>query len=236
MRAGSTRCRRYELTLLWQQLVSFIQIRCNWLHPGGTPGSNILIKLICEILTMWVFRWLVIWCERSLCFHFQDTGGAGTCFSEKRCRKLSLSTYPECEQLQMTVFVFLLMKAKFHRIVFFSPPLPRTPHHHLRWQPVKVFLPRPSPFVSNLLRIIRNSHQVDYDNESLWGNEKVSAAFAFIQMFFHLVTQANTRANTVVKVPQHKGPVHTNLGIFKNTFFFQTLVKKNDFLCTQMAI
>lgn len=71
-----------KLTLLWQQLVSFIQIQCNWLHPGGTPGSNILIKLICEILTMCVFRWLVIWCERSLCFHWKDTGGAGTCFSK----------------------------------------------------------------------------------------------------------------------------------------------------------
>lgn len=71
-----------KLTLLWQQLVSFIQIQCNWLHPGGTPGSNILIKLICEILTMWVFRWLVIWCERTLCFHWKDTGGAGTCFSK----------------------------------------------------------------------------------------------------------------------------------------------------------
>lgn len=71
-----------KLTLLWQQLVSFIQIQCNWLHPGGTPGSNILIKLICEILTMWVFRWLVIWCERSLCFHWRDTRGAGTCFGK----------------------------------------------------------------------------------------------------------------------------------------------------------
>lgn len=71
-----------KLTLLLQQLVSFIQIQCNWLYPGGTPGSNILIKLICEILTMWVFRWLVIWCERSLCFHWKDTGGAGTCFSK----------------------------------------------------------------------------------------------------------------------------------------------------------
>lgn len=51
-------CKQYKPTLLWQQLVSFIQIQCNWLHPGGTPGSNILIKLICEILTMWVFSWL----------------------------------------------------------------------------------------------------------------------------------------------------------------------------------
>lgn len=79
---GFTRCKQSKMTLLWQQLVSFIQIQCNWLHPGGTPGSNILIKLICEILTMWVFRWLVIWCERSLCFHWKDTGEVGTCFSE----------------------------------------------------------------------------------------------------------------------------------------------------------
>lgn len=28
--------------------------------PGGAPGSNILITLICKIPTMWVFRWLVI--------------------------------------------------------------------------------------------------------------------------------------------------------------------------------
>lgn len=68
--------------LLWQRLVRFTQIQCNWLRPGGTPGSNILIKLICEILTMWVFRWLVIWCERSLCFHWKGTGEAGTCFGE----------------------------------------------------------------------------------------------------------------------------------------------------------
>lgn len=39
---------------------------CNWLHPEGTPGSNTLMKLICEILTMWLFRCLVIWYERSL--------------------------------------------------------------------------------------------------------------------------------------------------------------------------
>lgn len=40
--------------------------------------------------------------------------------SAKRCRKLSLSSYPECGQLQMTVFVFLLVEPNFYTIFFFA--------------------------------------------------------------------------------------------------------------------
>lgn len=122
-----------KLTLQWQQLVSFIQIQCNWLHPGGTPGSNILIKLICEILTMWVFRWLVIWCERSLCFHWKDTGGAGTCFS-KTLRKI-------------IAVELSWVRAITNDSVCLSPHGTQFLHHGVFslcfwWWPVKVFFPR----------------------------------------------------------------------------------------------
>lgn len=170
-----------RLTLLWQQLVSFIQIQCNWLHPGGTPGSNILIKLICEILTMWVFRWLVIWCERSLCFHWKDTGGTGTCFSKT---------------LQKIIAVELSwVRAITNDSVCLSPHEAQFLHHRFFFLPAfgdglsKYFYPpQSSSFVSNLPRMIRSSHQLDYDNMRFGGNEKVSPALAFIQMFFSSYT------------------------------------------------
>lgn len=163
-----------KLTLLWQQLVSFIQIQCNWLHPGGTPGSNILIKLICEILTMWVFRWLVIWCERSLCFHWRDTRGAGTCFGKT---------------LQKIIAVELSwVQAITNDSVCLSPRETRFLHHRFFfsscfwWWPVKVFFSPSSSFVSNLLWMIHNSHQLDYDVSE--ERKKVCTALAFVQMFF----------------------------------------------------
>lgn len=184
---GFTRCKQHKMTLLWQQLVSFIQIQCNWLHPGGTPGSNILIKVICEILTMWVFRWLVIWCERSLCFHWKDMGEVGTCFSETLQKIIavelswvraitndSVCLSPHESQILHHLFFF-----------FFSPSC-------ICWRPVKVFFPRSSSFVSNLLWMIHNSHQLDYNNVSFWENEKVSAALARCSFFFSYLLLTKT--------------------------------------------
>lgn len=122
-----------KLTLLWQQLVSFIQIQCNWLHPGGTPGSNILIKLICEILTMWVFRWLVIWCERTLCYRWKDTGGAGTCFS-KTLQKIIAVELSWVRAITNDSVCLSPHETQFLRHFFFSC---------FWWQPVKAFLPPP---------------------------------------------------------------------------------------------
>lgn len=166
-----------KLTLLWQQLVSFIQIWCNWLHPGGTPGSNILIKLICEILTMWVFRWLVIWCERSLCFHWEDTGGAGTCFS-KTLQKIiavelswvwAITNDSVCLSPHETWFFH-------HLFVFFSSAFGDGLSNN--------FFPQSSSFVNNLLRMIHSSHRLDYDNMCFWVYELVSSALASNQLFF----------------------------------------------------
>lgn len=110
---------QFEVTWLWQHLVSFIQIHCNWLHPGGTPGSNILIKLICEILTMWVFRWLIIWCERSLCFHWKDTGGAGTCFSKTLQKIIAVELSWEQAITNDSVCLFPQGTQFLHHPVFF---------------------------------------------------------------------------------------------------------------------
>ncbi len=167
-----------KFTLLWQQLVSFIQIQCNWLHPGGTPGSNILIKLICEILTMWVFRWLVIWCERSLCFHWRDTGGAGTCFSKT---------------LQKIITVELSwVRAITNDSVCLSPHETQFFHHHFFLLLVMacqtIFFPQSSSFVSNLLRMIRTPHHLDRDQMWVWANETVRNAFAFNQVLFSSCT------------------------------------------------
>lgn len=128
---------------------------------------------------MWVFRWLIIWCERSLCFHWKDTGGAGTCFSKKRCRKLSLSSYPECRQLEMTEFVFLLVEPNFYSVGFFFfvfsflvmacqiiffPILLLSSAIWYGWFTT----------VITLIMVIRVSG----------GKQKVSAALTLIQMFF----------------------------------------------------
>lgn len=98
--------------------------------PGGTPGSNILIKLICKILTMWVFRWLLIWCERTLCFHWKDTDRAGTCFSKT---------------LQKIIAVELSwVRAITNDSVCLSPRGTQFLHHlcfrYLWWRPVSAFL------------------------------------------------------------------------------------------------
>lgn len=185
-------CKQCKPTLLWQQLVSFIQIQCNWLHPGGTPGSNILIKLICEILTMWVFRWLVIWCERSLCFHWKDTGGAGTCFGETLQKIIAVELSWVRAITNDSVCLSPHESQILHRRFFFPDGLSKY-----------IFLG--SSFVSNLLWMIRNSHQLDYDNVSFRGNEKVSTALAFIQMFFSSCTPGKYMCINSVrsKIPQH---------------------------------
>lgn len=151
------------MTRLWQELISFIQTQCNWLHPGGTPGSNIPIKLICKIPTMWVFRWLVIWCERSLCFRWVDTRKAGTCFSTT---------------LQKIIAVELSwVRAITNDSVCLSPHESQILRHRslnslARRRPVKAFL---SSFVSNLLWMICNSHRLNY--VSFWGSGKGQCHF-----------------------------------------------------------
>lgn len=79
-----------------------------------------------------------------------------------------------------------------------------TPSVFLSWRSVKVYLPR-SSFVSNLLWMVRNSHQLDCDNVSFRGNEKVSTALAFIQMFFSSCTPGKYMCinNVCSKIPQH---------------------------------
>lgn len=149
------------------------------MHPGGTPGSNILIKLICEIPTMWVFRWLVIWCERSLCFRWKDTGGAGTCFSKT---------------LQKIITVELSwVQAITNDSVCLSPHGTQFLHRHIFFLLLVmacqiIFSPHSSPFLCNLIRMIRNSHHLDYGNTCFWGNKKGRPARAFIQMFFSSCT------------------------------------------------
>lgn len=172
--------------LLWQQLVRFTQIQCYWLRPGGTPGSNILIKLICEILTMWVFRWLVIWCERNLCFHWKGTGEAGTCFGETLQKIIAVelswvraitndSVCLPPHESQILHYLFL----------FFLPAFADGLSNY--------FFPRPSSFVSNLLRMIHDSNQLDYNNVSFSENEKVGAASA--RCSFLLVPPAHETEN-----------------------------------------
>lgn len=166
--------RQSKLTLLWQQLVSFIQIQCNWLLPGGTPGSNILIKLICEILTMWVFRWLLIWCERSLCFHWKDTGGAGTCFSKTLQKIIAVELFWERAITNDSVCLSP-HETQFLRYRFFSPPLPC-----YSWRPVKVFFfSFSSPSVSDLLRLIRGSGRRNRGGMCGRGNQKGHRCISF---------------------------------------------------------
>lgn len=135
-RAPSSRdAKQSEATPQWQRLISFIQTQCKRLRPGGTPGSNILIKLICKIPTMWVFRWLIIRCESSLCFRGVDTGKKPAPVSAKRCRKLSPSNYLERGQLQMTVFVFPSHESQILRRRSFNSPRTST-----ACQSISVFL------------------------------------------------------------------------------------------------
>lgn len=78
----------------------------------------------------------------------------------------------------MTVFVFLLMVASFYTNFLFL----------LLVMACQRIFPQSTSFLSNLLWMICNSHQRDYDNMCYWGNEKVSTALAFIQMFFSSCT------------------------------------------------
>lgn len=121
--------------------------------------------------------------------------------SAKRCRKLSLLSYPECGQLQMTVFVFLLMKPNFYAVFFFFFPFLL-----LVTACQSISSPPSSSFVSNLPRMIRSSHQRDYDNTSFGGDEKVSAALAFNQMFFSSSALGKSMYinSAFSKIPQHR--------------------------------
>lgn len=150
-RAPSSReAKQSEVTPLWQRLISFIQTQCKRLHPGVTPGSNILIKLICKIPTMWVFRWLIIRCERSLCFRRVDTGKAGTCFS-KTLQKIIAVELSRVRAITNDSVCLSPHESQILRHRSFNSPA-------RRW-PVKAFL---SSFVSNLLRMICNSHRLNY--------------------------------------------------------------------------
>lgn len=166
---SSREAQQSEATPLWQELISFIQTQCNRLYPGGAPGSNILITLICKIPTMWVFRWLVIWCERSLCVCWVDTGKAGTCFSKT---------------LQKIIAVELSwVRAITNDSVCLSTHERQILRHRSlnslgRRRPVKAFL---SSLISNLLWMICNSHRLNY--ASFWGSGKGQHSF---NQFFYM--------------------------------------------------
>lgn len=162
-----------EVTPLWQELISFIQTQCNRLYPGGAPGSNILITLICKIPTMRVFRWLVIWCERSLCVRWVDTGKAGTCSSKT---------------LQKIIAVELSwVRAITNDSVCLSPRESQILRHRSLnslacRRPVKALL---SSFISNLLWMICSSHRLNY--ASFWGSGKGQCNFHQIFSMFAVI-------------------------------------------------
>lgn len=83
-----------KVTSLSELRVTFTHRQCGWLHPGATPGNNILITLIWKIPATWRSGAVNLMWKQPLLLG-EDTGGAGTCLGTKCYSKLWLSSYPE---------------------------------------------------------------------------------------------------------------------------------------------
>lgn len=172
-----TRCSNPNWLCCSSSSSASFKIHCNWLHPGGTPGSNILIKLICEILTMWVFRWLVIWCERESLFSLGRYGRSWHLFQQNvaenyRCRVilragnykwqcLSFFSWNAISKPSFFLCLRLLLVMACQSIFF--PILLRSWAIFSEWFPTHVI---------NLIIIM-----------CFWEMKKVCAPLALIQMF-----------------------------------------------------
>lgn len=175
IKASFTRCSNLNRLSCRSNLSVLFKIQCNWLHPGGTPGSYILIKLICEMLTMWVFRCLVIWCERSLCFPWKDTGGAGTCFSK---------TLQEIIAVELS-WVRAIINDSVCLFPHGTPFLPLI--FSFWWWPAKVFFP--SRLLSSAIRNLRNFH--NHPNYEIMFSGEWKGQNWFSQMLFLSCTLVN---------------------------------------------
>lgn len=94
----------------------FYSNNCNWLHQTGTPASNILIDVICSILTMRAFRWLLVWSERKqplFCCEPEEPEELAAPVTVNM-RQIKQHRYSKFGQLQMTVFVFPSWKPILH--------------------------------------------------------------------------------------------------------------------------